>query len=155
MPDATAAPCRTAQYAEDHNGLCLESEYSYHATQGTCVSSSCTHYSPVSDYNSVFQGESYLETAVAAGPVSIAIQANQMAFQLYTGGVFSGTCGTQLDHGVLAVGYDNSGESYWLVKNSWGASWGESGYIRMCKDCDKNGSSGQCGIAQAAVYPII
>jgi len=144
-------------YDEEHNGLCMESAYPYHPSQGTCQSSTCQHYDPVKGYEMVYGGESGLETAVAAGPVSIAIEADQMSFQLYTGGVFTGSCGTSLDHGVLAVGYDNdySGGSYWLVKNSWGATWGESGYIRMCKDCDKNGSQGQCGIAAQPVYPQI
>merc|ERR1719208_336395 len=115
--------------------------YPYEAVDGTCTSSSCTHYDAISGYQDVNFGESSLEAAVAQGPVSIAIEADQMSFQLYTGGVFSGSCGTSLDHGVLAVGYgtDDDGD-YWIVKNSWGSSWGESGYIRLCRDCDKNGS---------------
>lgn len=143
-------------YAESNGGLCTESEYAYTATDGTCKSSSCTHHSPVKSYKSLSYGESYLETALASGPVSVAIEADQMSFQLYGGGVFEGTCGTSLDHGVLAVGYDNSGSSsYWKVKNSWGASWGEAGYIRMCKDCNKNAGAGQCGLASDASYPIV
>jgi len=143
-------------YAEEHNGLCLESAYPYTASDGTCHSSSCTHYSPVSSYTTVYSGETYLKSAVAAGPVSVAIEADQMAFQLYSSGVFDGTCGTSLDHGVLAVGYDDTASSpYWKIKNSWGSSWGENGYIRLCKDCGKNGSSGQCGLAMDASYPII
>merc|ERR1719232_445353 len=82
-------------YDEEHNGLCLESDYAYRAVAGTCMSSYCTHHSPVSSYNSVYTGEEYLEAAVADGPVSIAFEADQMSFQLYSSGVFSGTCGTQ------------------------------------------------------------
>merc|ERR1711998_447907 len=74
-----------------------------------------------------------LKAAVAIQPVSVAIEADRMAFQGYTGGVITGSaCGTQLDHGVLAVGYGTEdGEDYFLVRNSWGASWGESGYVKI------------------------
>ncbi|KDP23192.1 hypothetical protein JCGZ_00325 [Jatropha curcas] len=75
------------------------------------------------------------------------------AFQFYSGGVFTGDCGTELDHGVTAVGYGTSsdGTKYWLVKNSWGTSWGENGYIRMERDIDA--SEGLCGIAMEPSYP--
>jgi len=145
-------------YAESHSGLCTESSYSYTAVGGSCQSSSCTHYDAITDYSDVPATESGLEAAVQSGPVSIAIEADQDAFQLYSSGVMSGSCGTQLDHGVLLVGYDSDnhddGGAYWKVKNSWGSGWGESGYIRMCKNCYKNGDGGQCGLALDASYPI-
>merc|ERR1712054_309928 len=89
-----------------------------------------------------------LKAAVAKQPVSVAIEADRMAFQGYTGGVITGTsCGTQLDHGVLAVGYGTeNGEEYFLVKNSWGASWGEQGYVKI-------GQANVCGITQQPSYP--
>jgi len=79
------------------------------------------------------QNSEALKAAIAKGPVSVAIQANQKVFQRYTGGVISADCGTQLDHGVLAVGYgtDTDGTPYYKVKNSWGAGWGEDGYVRL------------------------
>merc|ERR1719163_2754484 len=92
--------------------------------------------------------------ALAQQPVSIAIEADQSTFQHYRSGVFSESCGDKLDHGVLAVGYDQSqgSNSYWKVKNSWGATWGEDGYIRM--SMSTGGSAGQCGMLQQPSYPV-
>merc|ERR1712070_1058946 len=77
--------------------------------------------------------ESQLEAAVAQGPVSVAIEADQRAFQGYKGGVLQAICGTKLDHGVLVVGYGSEPSDYWIVKNSWGPTWGEQGYVRLAK----------------------
>jgi cathepsin L len=146
------------KYIENEGGLCSESEYPYTAKDGTCKATSCgTKYDTISSYTDVTpRSEPSLESAVAAGCVSVAIQANQFAFQYYSGGVLTGNCGTNLDHGVLAVGYGYDSTSqldYWLVKNSWGTSWGENGYIRICKSCDKNGNQGECGILDEPSYP--
>lgn len=69
-------------------------------------------------------------------------------------GVFTGRCGTSLDHGVVAVGYgtDDDGKDYWLVRNSWGPDWGEAGYIRMARNVTSR--AGKCGIAMEASYPV-
>ena len=89
---------------------------------------------------------------VAQQPVSVAIQANHLSFQLYKAGVYSGNCGTKLDHGVLAVGYgDLSGKPYYKVKNSWGSSWGSNGYIFIERTGD---GKGKCGIQMAASFPV-
>ena len=98
-----------------------------------------------------------LMNAIARQPVSIAIQANQIWFQLYKGGVFSLACGNNLDHGVLAVGYGvdpNSGKHFWKVKNSWGPGWGESGYIRLLMDQSLDDKGGKCGLLTVPSYPI-
>jgi len=70
---------------------------------------------------------------------------------MYTGGVLDSTsCGTSLDHAVAAVGYGvENGEEYYLVRNSWGASWGENGYIKIAAKKGK----GICGIQQVSLYP--
>lgn len=134
------------------NGICSESAYPYTSGtghRGTCKKT-CTPEVTVGGFVDVPQGdESALLKAVTLGPVSIAIEADRSAFQLYSGGVLDNTgCGKQLDHGVLLVGYGiDSGKEYWKVKNSWGADWGEDGYIRMVRNKD------MCGIAEGASYP--
>ena len=93
-----------------------------------------------------------MKAAIAKTPVSVAIQANQLSFQLYKKGVLSGACGSKLDHGVLAVGYgvlDN--KPFYKVKNSWGGSWGMSGYVLIERIGDGHG---KCGIQMAASFPI-
>jgi KDEL-tailed cysteine endopeptidase len=131
------------------NGLCTEAAYPYTAKDGTCKASSCSVSadSKILGYKDVTHTENSLGAAVDVQPVSIAIEADQSGFQLYKSGVFCGTCGTNLDHGVLAVGYGTDGSDYWKVKNSWGTSWGEQGYIRICRNSDK------CGIANEPSYP--
>jgi len=94
-----------------------------------------------------------LEEAVAQQPVSIAIEADKRVFQMYHSGVLTATCGTKLDHGVLAVGYGTvNGTDYWKVKNSWGATWGSQGYILLEKG--KN-DAGECGIKMQPSYPVV
>jgi len=102
----------------------------------------------VSSYKDVPQGQpDQLKAFLANGPVSVAIEADRPAFQQYTGGVITGdACGSQLDHGVLAVGWgsDNSHGNYFIVKNSWGPTWGEKGFVRL--SAASNGGKGVCGI---------
>ena len=139
------------QYIISNKGITTEAAYPYTAQDGTCksgVSAAAT----LSSFVDVAQGsEADLMKAVNLGPVSIAIEADQQCFQFYSGGILSdSSCGMQLDHGVLVVGYGTENNvDYWIVKNSWGASWGESGYIRLIRG--KN----ECGIAQAASYPVV
>jgi len=147
-------------YVVHHQGLCSESDFPYTARdeQYKCdeMRNSCTHYDKITTYADV-QPYSVLglELAVSQGPVSVAIEADQSDFQLYGGGVYTGNCGAKLDHGVLVVGYQNVGQKYWKVKNSWGRTWGMEGYILLCKECGMNGGAGQCGVLTQPSYPIV
>jgi len=145
------------QYIQATGGLALESQYTYTATDGTCRASSYSMYDKITGYTDVSADNSdALATAVCSRPVSVAIEADQTAFQFYSGGVIDGGCGTSLDHGVLVVGFgfdSSSNLNYWKVKNSWGTGWGEQGYVRICKDCNQNGAAGECGILSAPSYP--
>lgn len=96
-----------------------------------------------------------LMDAVAQQPVSVAIEADKQAFQLYNSGILSSPlCGHNLDHGVLLVGYGtDNGKAYWKVKNSWGASWGEKGFIRLARKVSDK--SGECGLESQPSYPMV
>jgi C1A family cysteine protease len=129
-----------------HNGIGSEASYPYTARDGTCKD--VPSVSTISGYKDVQQGsEPSLMSALAMQPISIAIEADQSSFQNYRSGVFTGPCGAQLDHGVLLVGSGtDGGQDYWRVKNSWGASWGDHGFIRIIRN--KN----MCGLANMASY---
>jgi len=104
----------------------------------------------------VYAGRSnaLMQSAIAVKPNSVAIEADQPVFQQYTGGVItSSTCGTTIDHAVLAVGYgtDSTGQAYWLVQNSWGTSWGEKGYVKI----GQAAAPGICGINEDVEYPTV
>ncbi|KAK9053253.1 hypothetical protein SSX86_029886 [Deinandra increscens subsp. villosa] len=100
------------------------------------------------------KNEKALMKAVAHQPVSVGIEASGMAFQFYSSGVFTGSCGTDLDHGVVVVGYGSeNGKDYWIVRNSWGTNWGENGYVRMERNVVGT-RTGKCGITMMASYPV-
>jgi len=135
-------------YVVDH-GLELEGQYPYTARDGTCHASGSPSFT-MNSYSDVGTTDADLANAVAIQPISVAIDANPI--QMYTSGIFDDwSCGNQLDHGVLAVGYGSeNGQDYFIVKNSWGASWGESGYFRLAR---RSQGVGMCGITMQASYP--
>ena len=151
-----------------NNGLCTESAYPYVSgttkTNGACQKScSIVSGSDVSKPVSVAaNSDSAMMTAIAQQPVSIAIEADQSSFQLYKSGVFTGSCGTNLDHGVLLVGYGTmSAGDYYILKNSWSNTWGDGGYMYIGRGNDPatgkpyNGNKGQCGLLMQGVYPVL
>jgi len=144
------------EYVIKNGGIDTESDYKYTARDGTCnTKKQKTHSATFSKYHDVpTNNENQLELAVNKQPVSVAIEADQTDFQFYHSGVFNSACGTKLDHGVLVVGYGSQdGMNYWIVKNSWGETWGDDGYILMAKDIKS--PAGQCGIAMNPSYPIV
>lgn len=141
------------KFIEEH-GLTLEEEYKYIAEDERCKKDKENDvYVTIDSYADVAKNEPALVKAAAKQPVSVAIEADGRTFQLYDGGIYDGLCGTELDHGVLVVGYDLTvGSGFWIVKNSWGADWGEHGFIRM--EMGMNDGKGECGITLASSFPI-
>lgn len=143
------------KYIMDNQGIDTEDDYPYEAKDGTCNSEKASHkVSTIKSFQDVeSKSKEQFIAALAQGPVSIAIEADQQAFQLYKTGVFDSACGTKLDHGVLAVGYSSE---YFIVKNSWGETWGMDGYIQMSANptARGGGSSGQCGMLMQPSYPV-
>ncbi|KAL0325527.1 UNVERIFIED_CONTAM: Oryzain alpha chain [Sesamum radiatum] len=143
------------QFIIKNGGIDTEEDYPYTGRDGRCdqyrknakvVSIDSYEDVPVSN-------EKALQKAVASQPISVAIEGGGRDFQLYESGIFTGKCGVDLDHGVNVVGYGSeNGVDYWIVRNSWGASWGEKGYVRMQRNIKSK--SGLCGIAIEPSYPI-
>ncbi|GFP79707.1 senescence-specific cysteine protease sag39 [Phtheirospermum japonicum] len=143
-------------YVISNQGLATETNYPYEEFKDTCKTMGSTPVAKITGYEKVLaNSESALLNAVANQPVSVVIEGSGNDFKFYLGGVFVGECGTELNHAVTVVGYGETedGTKYWVVKNSWGADWGEKGYIRMQRDVDS--SEGLCGIAKYAMYPTV
>jgi len=142
------------EYAID-KGMCSESESPYKSIGGQC--SECNkeaHFSGC--VNVTPKNQLHLKEAVANGPVSVAIEADTLVFQFYKSGVINDVkCGTNLDHGVLVVGYGTENHNdYWIVKNSWGPGWGDKGYVKIARSNSTN-DAGICGIALQPSYVVV
>jgi C1A family cysteine protease len=154
-------------FIQKTGGIATEANYPYTTatgggTTGTCVKAKET---PIAKYTNTVIGhhdvttnsETALKAAVKMHPVSVAIEADKQVFQFYKTGILKANsgCGTKLDHGVLAVGYGvEDGTMYWKVKNSWGPTWGDQGYIKLERK-ESASSKGTCGIAMDASYPTL
>jgi len=147
-------PLQAINYVITQGGINTEESYPYAGRKHySCNYDEANSAASFSQVVQVDQTEEALKTATATvGPISVGIDASHFSFQLYSGGVYhSMFCSsTRLDHGVAVVGYGSEGgKDYWLVKNSWGGSWGERGYIKMSRNRNNN-----CGIATMAVYAV-
>lgn len=142
-------------YVIEHQGgkFNTESEYWYISFQESCYFDKYEKVGSISSYVNITEGdEDDLAAKVEAyGPAAVAIDASSLWFQLYFSGIYdnSGCSSTELDHGVGCVGFGSeSGTQYWIVRNSWGTYWGESGYVRMIR------KNNQCGIATMSCIPL-
>lgn len=145
------------EYVIMNGGITCETDYPYSATgPNTCAASGKPVCATLSAYHDVTpNSDQALMAAIAQQPVSVAVEADQASFQFYSGGVMTAACGTNLDHGVLAVGYGTlNGADYYKVKNSWGADWGMDGYILLGRG-PKFDPNGQCGILMSPSYPTV
>ncbi|XP_010474538.2 PREDICTED: senescence-specific cysteine protease SAG12-like [Camelina sativa] len=147
------------EYIIKNQGITTEDNYPYQESQQTCSSattqSSSFRAATISGYETVpMNNEEALLQAVSQQPVSVGIEGSGAAFRHYSGGIFDGECGTDLHHAVTIVGYGMSEEGikYWVVKNSWGETWGEDGFMRIKRDVDA--PQGMCGLAMLAFYPL-
>ncbi|XP_021912317.1 cysteine protease XCP1-like [Carica papaya] len=141
-------------YIIANGGIHKENDYPYIMEEGICqTNKEELEVVTISGYHDVpANNEEAMLKALAKQPVSVAIEASGRNFQFYSGGVFDGRCGSDLDHGVTAVGYGTSkGVDYIIVKNSWGPKWGENGYIRMKRNIGK--PEGVCGINKMVSFP--
>ncbi|EPQ15872.1 Cathepsin L1 [Myotis brandtii] len=146
------------QDVKSNGGLDSEESYPYQAKGGPCKYRPEDSVANDTGFVDIPGQESALVKAVATvGPISVAIDASRLSFQSYEDGIYyERRCSSVdlLDHGVLVVGYGFEGEDssnkYWIVKNSWGETWGKNGYIKMAKDRNNH-----CGIAAAASCPTV
>ena len=143
-------------YARDY-GVELAHDYPYKAVDGPCKYNANKVVFHNYDYRNVPRNNlNQLKAAVAMQPVSVGIQGNEDAFRFYKSGILSSGCGNRwINHAVVIVGYATSSDQkdYWIVKNSWGTSWGMEGYIFIERGVQNSGA-GLCGINSEASYPI-
>ncbi|XP_074274073.1 fruit bromelain-like [Silene latifolia] len=132
------------------NGIFTEQQYPYIGKVGNCRSG--RNLVTISGYSEFPSGENLLMQALNDQLISVGVDSHAKGFNYYSGGVYDGGCGTNLNHAVTAIGYgrdDASGKDYWLIKNSWGETWGENGYMRLLRD------ESVCPITLACSYPVI
>jgi KDEL-tailed cysteine endopeptidase len=141
------------QYVASVGGLANEADYPYKAADGDCQTVKTRNGKIAAFVDVAVNSSDALKAALNKQPVAVAIEADTFTFQGYSGGVINDdSCGTQLDHGVVAVGFNDEDKiPYYKVRNSWGASWGEAGHVRLAIV----DGPGMCGIQMAASYPTL
>jgi len=131
-----------------------QTSYPYKGVGGSCkYSSTNTGVKTTGSVSVSSNNATAMKSALAGRPLSVLIEADKSVFQNYKSGIFnSSACGTNLDHAVILVGWGTSGGTdYWTVRNSWGTTWGEKGYIRMAI----TSGAGVCGVQSQPLYPTV
>ena len=152
-------PTSAYEYIIQNGGICSESSYPYTAQDGSCHT--CKPVTTINGYvNVTAYSADALRRSLVQQPVSVVIEADQSIFQFYSSGVVTSGCGNKLDHAVLAVGYGTTeeGQAYFKVKNSWGSTWGDHGYIYLGADSTSsstNNGAGVCGVLSMPTYPTM
>jgi KDEL-tailed cysteine endopeptidase len=147
-------PIDAMSYAAQ-NGVESEDDYPYVGQTKSCSFDKTKAYQVNSGYYNVTpKSLDQMKAAIVSQPVSVGVQANQVVFQFYGGGVIKTLCGDKIDHGVLVVGYEvvKSTEAF-IVKNSWGAAWGNSGFLYIATTETANDGNGVCGILSMPAIP--
>lgn len=146
-------PDWTYNYIKTIGGVMKENDYPYTAKKGTCKVNKNKFVASCTGFGRTTKGsENALLNEVAKGHVVINIDSSKQTFQLYKSGIYNDpSCSsTKLNHAVIAVGYGiQNNIPYWLVKNSWGTSWGDKGYIKMIRNANN-----RCGVATDTAYPL-
>jgi len=159
LVDCSGEGCQGGAYDDAYayvirNGITSESAYPYTPQDGNCMSPLPQYVATISRFVDVYRNnDASLQAAVALTPVAIAVEADSETFQFYSSGVFNDAlCGTTLDHAMMIVGYNtNANGKYWIVKNSWGQTWGQRGYMYLAR----TPGAGICGVNMAPSYPIV
>jgi len=116
-------PWSCFDFARD-KGICTYQDYPYMGRQGTCKTT-CKSRMKTAGYSQI-ASEAQFQAVLRQNPISLGLDVTN--WQHYSGGVFNGPCGQEPQHAVIGVGWQDNA---WIIKNSWGTSWGESGFIRL------------------------
>ncbi|KAH7672345.1 Actinidain protein [Dioscorea alata] len=147
---------KSFEYIQRNSGIDTEEDYPYTAAYNQYCDTSKENNKVVTIDGHGWvprNKENFLKARVALQPVGASVEAYQRAFQNYGTGVFTGFCGRQQDHAVTIIGYGNEeGIDYWLIKNSWGTTWGEAGYMKLERNIGD--IYGKCGVAEWPSYPV-
>ncbi|KAF7105391.1 hypothetical protein CFC21_106204 [Triticum aestivum] len=148
---------RAFLWIKRNGGITTTASYRYKASRGQCMRNRKPAATIIGSRAVKSNSEVSLMNAVANRPVAVAISVDGKHFHHFKLGIYNGPCGDgKLNHAVTVVGYGQqkqNGAKYWIVKNSWGGTWGDKGFMQM-KRGTKN-PSGQCGIAMQPVFPLM